>query len=221
MAAIPTGTISIFGGNNSQIPTGWLACDGAQYSVASYSALASMLGATGDDFNVPDFATQLPCASDGTDTNTEAADSCSFTQQVDMAGASFNSQNTTSSGGYSGLDSSSDGNHEHSVSSSLPFLPRDNTGHGGWWHTGNGSNISHGSESDFGGDTGSEGQARHSHRINQTGRTSASHEHGVTMSGATSHNHPVTTSNESVTVDAGSGTVTMPTRKFTVYMIKT
>ena len=221
MAAIPTGTISIFGGNNSQIPSGWLACDGAQYTVASYQALATVLGATGDSFNVPDFATTLPCASNGTNTNLVSADSCSFTQQVDMAGANFNSQNTSSTGAYSNVDGSSNGNHEHSVETTFPFIPRANVGSGGWWHTGNGSNISHGADGQFGGDTGYEGQARHSHRVNQTSRASHSHEHGVNMAGSQSHSHPVLTSNEVATVSAGSGTVTMPPRKFTVYMIKT
>ncbi len=33
---------------------GWLLCDGAQYNVADYPALAATLGATGETFQVPD-----------------------------------------------------------------------------------------------------------------------------------------------------------------------
>jgi microcystin-dependent protein len=36
-------------------PTGWLMCDGASYSTATYPALASALGASGGSFNVPDY----------------------------------------------------------------------------------------------------------------------------------------------------------------------
>jgi len=50
------GEISAFG--SATPPSGWLACDGASYLVASYAVLFAVIGYTfggsGANFNVPD-----------------------------------------------------------------------------------------------------------------------------------------------------------------------
>jgi microcystin-dependent protein len=59
--AVPTGTIVAFAGdtsNPSNIPAGWLPCDGHSYTRAQYPGLAALLGVSwggdGTNFNVPD-----------------------------------------------------------------------------------------------------------------------------------------------------------------------
>jgi len=56
--AVPAGTIVPFGGTT--IPTGWLLCDGTNYTVAQYPGLYAAIGTnfggvSGANFNVPDF----------------------------------------------------------------------------------------------------------------------------------------------------------------------
>lgn len=56
---VPVGTILPFAGPKENIPFGYLACDGKQYSTTTYAALYAALGnswgGSGSAFNVPDF----------------------------------------------------------------------------------------------------------------------------------------------------------------------
>lgn len=55
-ASFPTGMIGIF--SSSAVPTGWLKCNGASLSTASYNTLFNSIGYTfggsGNNFNLPD-----------------------------------------------------------------------------------------------------------------------------------------------------------------------
>lgn len=72
-AAAPTGTLSMWGGDSSAPPAGWLLCDGIAVSRTTYAALFSVVGTAfgkGDGsttFNLPDFRQQFPrgAANDG------------------------------------------------------------------------------------------------------------------------------------------------------------
>mgnify|MGYP001791382465 FL=1 len=59
---VPTGTIVPFAGYSA--PTGWLLCDGGQYSASSYSALYAVIGTTyggaNGSFLVPDLRGKMP-----------------------------------------------------------------------------------------------------------------------------------------------------------------
>ena len=55
---VPVGTILSFGGDLSNLPEGWLLCDGGSYSQSEFADLFEVIGsswgATGANFNVPD-----------------------------------------------------------------------------------------------------------------------------------------------------------------------
>lgn len=57
--SIDSGMISMWGGEDAEIPTGWLRCDGAGYDTGVESELFAAIGYTwggaGATFNVPDF----------------------------------------------------------------------------------------------------------------------------------------------------------------------
>lgn len=59
---VPTGTIVPFAGYSA--PTGWLFCDGGQYSASSYSTLYAIIGTTygggNGSFRVPDLRGRMP-----------------------------------------------------------------------------------------------------------------------------------------------------------------
>lgn len=60
--AVPTGTISAFGGTSA--PDGYLLCDGASYSTSEYGDLFAVIGSryggSGGSFNVPDLRGRVP-----------------------------------------------------------------------------------------------------------------------------------------------------------------
>lgn len=59
---VPTGTVVSFAGHNA--PTGWLLCDGTQYSSSSYPTLYAIIGTTyggaSGSFRVPDLRGKMP-----------------------------------------------------------------------------------------------------------------------------------------------------------------
>ena len=63
--AVPVGTIVAFGGPESQLPDGWLHCNGMPYDVSRYPKLAEALAkawggnSSGTKFNVPDLRGQF------------------------------------------------------------------------------------------------------------------------------------------------------------------
>jgi microcystin-dependent protein len=61
----PTGSIIAFAGSSSSLPSGYLLCDGTQYSCTTYAALCAVIGSTwgGDGsttFNVPNLRGRFP-----------------------------------------------------------------------------------------------------------------------------------------------------------------
>jgi microcystin-dependent protein len=76
-SAVPTGTIVPFGGatfgNITNVPVGYLACDGSIVSISNYTALWSVIGlaycpgmmAAPDDFCLPDLRGKVPVGQDG------------------------------------------------------------------------------------------------------------------------------------------------------------
>lgn len=69
-AVSPAGTITMFGGVDANIPTGWIRCDGASLSTTTFDVLFAAIGyewgGSGANFNVPDFETNnlFPRAAD-------------------------------------------------------------------------------------------------------------------------------------------------------------
>ena len=65
-AAVPVGTIRLFGGPMSKVPAGWLACDGSTYKISDYPALYNVIGKAynanvpEDSFNLPNLAAYHP-----------------------------------------------------------------------------------------------------------------------------------------------------------------
>ena len=63
----PSGTVKIYAG--AVAPSGYLLCDGAALSVATYAALFAAIGYTwggaGASFNIPDLRTRQPVGADG------------------------------------------------------------------------------------------------------------------------------------------------------------
>jgi microcystin-dependent protein len=71
---VPTGVISAFGGSSSNIPSGWLLCDGTAVSRSTYATLFALIGTTygaGDTtttFNLPNLKGRVPVGRDNTQT---------------------------------------------------------------------------------------------------------------------------------------------------------
>lgn len=65
--AIPAGTMHVFGG--SVVPSGYLLCDGASYSTATYPALSAALGSAGPNFTVPNMKGRTVVGRDSTDSD--------------------------------------------------------------------------------------------------------------------------------------------------------
>jgi microcystin-dependent protein len=78
----PAGTIKMWAGQWTGVPSGWLLCDGTSYALTDYPDLATAISPTygGDGtsvFNVPDFTNRFPrgntyATSGGSDTHTHA-----------------------------------------------------------------------------------------------------------------------------------------------------
>ena len=58
---LPLGTIRVWPGNESDIPSGWVLCDGDSYSKSTYSdgyaSIGNSFGSSTSNFNVPDLET--------------------------------------------------------------------------------------------------------------------------------------------------------------------
>jgi microcystin-dependent protein len=66
-SVMPPGVIMAYGGLTA--PTGWLLCNGTSYAVATYSALAGVIGyqfgGSGASFNVPNLQGRVPAGAGG------------------------------------------------------------------------------------------------------------------------------------------------------------
>ena len=105
--ATPAGSLSMWGGTEATVPTGWLYCDGTAYSRTTYADLYAAIGTTwgvGDGtttFNVPDSVNRMPY---GSSTGTSAGNA--------DAGSSYDASltgNDSSVQNLSGSNSKADG----------------------------------------------------------------------------------------------------------------
>ena len=184
--AHPIGALLSFAGSTA--PLGWLMCDGAAVSRATYAALFAVIGTTygvGDGsttFNVPDLRNRVPVGSGSTYTRGQTGGAATVTlSSAQMPSHSHTFSDTSSSAGSHGHSGSatSDGSHSHSY-------------------------YSAGSRSDLlaGGGTGAATSA--------TGTTSSggSHSHSVSINSAGDHTHSI--SGTTSAVGSGSSHENMP-----------
>lgn len=167
----PVGTIVMYAG--SSVPSGWLVCDGGEYSNDTYPALSAALnGKYGSDFGtffLPNLVSKIPVAMNANTSaphNTSASSLDTFnhshTATYGTNGATVSLAHSHTSGG--------DGAHTHSVTS-------DDKG----THT-------------HGGATGAGGAHTHTYQTKLSGSATntsfsdSSHEHGTTSNDAT-HSH--------------------------------
>jgi microcystin-dependent protein len=65
-AAVPTGALTMYAGSSTNLPTGWLICDGTAVSRTTYAALFAVIGTTygtgngSSTFNLPNLANRFP-----------------------------------------------------------------------------------------------------------------------------------------------------------------
>jgi len=125
-ADVPVGTINMYAGATTDVPTGWLLCNGAAVSRTTYAQLFAVLdteygvGDGSGTFNLPDFVTsnKFPRAatnnsgrgttggSDSVTLSTAQMPSHSHTISPNPHGHTINLQGTNSSPGVSGLNTS-------------------------------------------------------------------------------------------------------------------
>lgn len=64
----PVGAITLFAGQANSIPSGWLLCNGSQYSSTQYAELYAVIGiiygGTVDNFIIPDLRNKFPIGGD-------------------------------------------------------------------------------------------------------------------------------------------------------------
>lgn len=73
LLGLSIGTVMLFAGDGSTVPTGWLLCDGASYNQNTYAALFNLVGTTygpapAGEFRVPDLRGRGPMGFDGSQT---------------------------------------------------------------------------------------------------------------------------------------------------------
>lgn len=72
LLGLSVGTVLLFGGGETAVPTGWLLCDGAAHDVTTYPALFSLIGTTygsaPGQFRVPDLRGRGPIGRDASQT---------------------------------------------------------------------------------------------------------------------------------------------------------
>lgn len=169
--SIPTGMIMIWGGDQSNIPDGYLYCNGAAVSRVTYAALFAKIktyygaGDGANTFNIPLFVSRFPFGSNQS--------------QGSVAIPGLQQGNSQHTHGVSGIDVlANNGSHSHSINASGTH---NHTAHGTQ------SNISAMGSQTVVNTAGHSNDGDHSHGGN-TGSESASHDHGVGGSVPTASN---------------------------------
>lgn len=218
----PPGAIIAFGG--TALPSDYLWCDGSLVSKTTYAGLYAVLGAnrygtdTSTDFYLPDLRDRFPRGATTTASNVTSTNINSHTHTLNAFNASTNLNATTATftgtaGNITGgthnhnnnaTNTSSDGQHNHSVNGGSTVSGGGNHNHSisaGGTTAVNGSNANRA--------TGNAGVALSSHSHNYGGASTnndGSHNHsnnGTNTSSAGGHNHSV---NGGSTVDSPAGT---------------
>lgn len=215
----PVGTIQIWSGTNSNVPDGWLPCDGRSILVSQYPDLAVLFGAISGSFNVPDFRDRLPVQVAVADIGQYAADQLNYSNVINFASTA---QTTPSDASVSISPSGTqEGSHKHSVSvNGSVFLEYPTPGSGGFSHQ-PGGGVSHNSSNNTpGANLLSNSAFQHKHYVRRVTAGTDSHTHSVNVSGSSTHTHTASFSNEQVFLDVGTDTMTFPACQFVVYIIR-
>ncbi len=206
--AVPAGTIVPFGGTN--IPSGWLLCDGASYSTTQYPELYSSIGINfggvlGANFNVPDFRGRFLRGVDGTagndpNTSTRTASNTGGNTGNNVGSLQNNATVLPNSNfvlstiadhnhafSASGTSGSYDFSHTHSLSVSGTTLGNGSHNHGGGNHShahiGYAANGTGGSGAIVMNNTGGASQSYSTENSGTIISTEPNHTHTVTLTG--------------------------------------
>lgn len=128
-SSVPIGTVVMWSGNSSNVPTGWLLCDGTAISRTTYSDLYTIQGnvfGAGDGsttFNLPNMKDKFVVGAGNTYSSNSTGGSNSHTlttAEIPSHNHTQNSHNHTGSSGTSGSHShigttSTGGAHTHNV----------------------------------------------------------------------------------------------------------
>jgi microcystin-dependent protein len=213
---VPTGAISLFGGASA--PSGWLNCDGAAVSRATYAGLFSVIGTAygsgngSTTFNLPDFRLRFPRGSGSGSAIGASTNNNTHAHTVNVADGNHahthtvaSSVSSSVSGNFSGT-SSNEPNHTHAT----------NTNATGAATTNNTGNHSHSVSVPGGGSatTGSVGNT-FGHRVvvapgNNSIVTGINHTHNVpnhthNVSQVNTGEHTHNTNNHNHTINEGGG----------------
>ena len=224
---VPVGTIEMWGGLSTNVPYGWLLCDGQQ--ILSTSALGVVLstryntgGETAGNVRVPNMSTVLPMGiTSGANANTPTFSYPS--SDVTHTHASFtNATATTNSDGANHSHTYQDGGtHNHTaVAANFGHAHNTNNQSTTHYHNTGGANITNATSgatahvASLHGNPASD-NAAHSHTA---GTQSAPHSHNITGA-ATTHNHtwaPNATGAATTTAGSHNHTITVVSISFII-----
>lgn len=175
----PVGSIMPFAGNTA--PTGWLLCNGGEFSSTTYPRLATVCGtkfgsASAGNFRVPDLRGRVIAGLDSSQTEFDTIGKTGGAKSVTLTVSNMPAHTHTAT--TSGLTASSAGSHEHTASTNttgahahtMIFAEHFNTTTGG----------SQNRLANLGG----------SNSINNTS-TAGNHSHTVTVSPGGDHTHTI------------------------------
>lgn len=230
ITAIPTGTITMFGSGTA--PSGWLNCDGAAVSRATYSDLFGVLGTeygAGDGsttFNLPDLRLRfprgigggLPVGSTANANNHDHTVGGEHSHIVTTTIVSGNHAHTHSDGNYSG-NAVAVGDHRHSTNTNQ-------TGGGNTGATLTTAFTQGGNTQLLPSNNHRHSTPNHNHTINEG--ENGGHGHNTNVSGnsgsasSATHNHNATANADTHTQDVtSSGSEHVPAYVAVNYIVKT
>lgn len=197
----PVGSIMPFVGSTS--PTGWLLCDGAQYSSTTYPKLSALCGtkfgtASAGNFRVPDLKGRVMAGLDSSQAEFDAIGKTGGAKTITLTTSNMPAHTHTTpahthTATTSGLSASSAGDHGHTSSTDTTGAHTHTTSPAMYTHD---NTTTGGSQNRL--------AAAGTSQTNYSTTSSGSHSHTVTVDSGGSHTHTVT---GNVTIDtSGSGT---------------
>lgn len=189
----PVGSVVMWSGaTGASLPSGWLLCDGSEYSTSTYSTLYGVIGTRygsgSGTFKVPDFASRFPYGiTSGSPTVPRSVSGTS----ASPSGFGHTHAFTNPTAGNNSAD------HSHTITSNAGNVSADHS-HGIYANTGGiNSNHSHSYTKPNSGNSANTGNVNsdHSHLINlNTAGINANHNHAITSNAgnnSVSHNHTI------------------------------
>lgn len=213
----PIGTVTMFAGHidggKTNLPAGWLLCDGSETAVSSYPALDAVVGtrygsrtdgsggAGTSHFRLPNMTDRLPIGHIGT--NSDAPNSINSTDNS-LTSHQHTFQYTGVASNIGAHQHNVDGgnsSHNHGASSNAQGNASHNLPGAGITHThsysrGTGNSTSTGFADTNHGHVMDATNISHAHN-NDAGGSSANHQHGTSQSANLGHTHSVTMSQSS------------------------